>query len=85
MLNGSATAGLGQKAAEELRKEGYEVVAVEKAAGEYQKTTVFYQSGHKALADEVARFLGATEVKPAPSNLKKSIPVTVVIGDDYKP
>lgn len=85
VLNGSNTAGLALKAAERLRKEGYEVVNVDKAAGEYEKTVVFFQPGHKGLADQVARILGATEVKPAPGNLNKSIPVTVVIGNDYKP
>lgn len=85
VLNGSTTAGLALKAADRLRKEGYEVVNVAKAAGTYQKTTVFYQPGNKGLADQVAKILGATEVKPAAANLNKSIPITVVVGNDYKP
>lgn len=84
VLNGSKTTGLALKAAERLQKDGYDVVNVAKAAGDYAKTTVYYQSGQKTLADQVARLLGATEVKPAPSNLSRSIPVTVVVGDDYR-
>lgn len=84
MLNGSDTSGLALKAADRLRKDGYDVVNVAKAASTYQKTAVFYQPGSKSLADQVAKVLGATEVKPAPSNLNKSIPVTVIVGNDYK-
>ncbi len=85
VLNGSNTEGLGNAAATELRKEGYQVVAVQNAARKYEKTTVFYQQGYEQQANDIARLLGAELVEPAPDNLDKQIPVTVVIGDDYKP
>lgn len=85
VLNGSNTEGNGNLAAAELRKEGYEVAAVSNAARKYEKTTVFYQPGFEKQADEVARLVGADVVEPAPDNLDKKIPVTVVVGNDYKP
>lgn len=85
VLNGSNTEGNANLAAAELRKEGYEVVAVQNASRKYEKTTVFFQSGFETQADEVARLIGADVVQPAPQNLDKNIPVTVVIGNDYKP
>jgi hypothetical protein len=85
VLNGSNTEGNGNLAAAELRKEGYEIVAVTNAARKYEKTTVFYQPGFEKQADDVARLVGADVVEAAPENLDKNIPVTVVIGNDYKP
>lgn len=85
VLNGSNTEGNANLAAAELRKEGYEIAAVTNAARKYEKTTVFYQPGFEKQADEVARLVGADVVEPAPDNLDENIPVTVVIGNDYKP
>jgi hypothetical protein len=84
VLNGTAKEGLATKAADRLRADGYEIVAVARASRSYDKTTVFYQPGQKGLADQIARFLGASEVSPAPDNLDKDIPVTVVVGNDFK-
>lgn len=83
VLNGSAP-GKGQKAADRLRAAGYEIVVVQNASRRYERTTVFFQEGSRQLAQEVAAFLPAEVVDPAPSNLSRSIPVTVVIGDDYR-
>lgn len=83
VLNGSGTAGLGNKVADKLRQEGYEIVSTGNSVRRYDQTTVFYQPGSEALAREVARFLGTTKIEPAPDNLDKEIPVTVVVGADY--
>lgn len=83
VLNGSGTAGMGNKVAEKLRQEGYEIVSTGNTVRRYDKTTVFYQPGSEPLAREVARFLGTTKIEPAPDNLDKKIPVTVVVGADY--
>lgn len=84
VLNGSATSGTGQKAADRLREVGYEIVAVQNASRRYEKTTIFYQEGSRALADEIAALFGFGIVEAAPSNLSKQVPISVVVGDDYK-
>lgn len=84
VLNGSATSGTGQRAADKLREAGYEIVAVQNASRRYEKTTIFYQAGSRSLADEIAAFFGFGIVEAAPSNLSRAVPVTVVAGDDYK-
>lgn len=83
VLNGSGTPGLGNKVADKLRQEGYEIVSTGNSVRRYEQTTVFYQPGSEALAREVSRFLGTTKIEPAPDNLDKKIPVTVVVGADY--
>ncbi|MGH2768710.1 MAG: LytR C-terminal domain-containing protein, partial [Actinomycetota bacterium] len=84
VLNGSSTPGLGRAAADRLRALGYGVVAVKKAAHHYDLTTVFYQPGVEGLAGRVAAAVGATKGGLAPASLNASVPVTVVIGDDYR-
>lgn len=84
VLNGSGTSGLGTKVAAKLKEAGYEIVSTGNAVRRYDETTVFYQPGSEALAREVARFLGTTKIEPAPNSLDKKIPVTVVVGADYK-
>lgn len=84
VLNGSGVSGQGTKAAAKLKEAGYEIVATGNAVRRYDKTTVFYQPGHEALAREVARFIGTPLIEQAPSSLDKTIPVTVVVGADYR-
>lgn len=79
-------AGSGLKAAKAKRKveqAGYQVVAEGLTSRPYQVTTVFYQPGNEPLAGALQTLIGATDVLPAPANLDKSIPVTVVLGSDY--
>lgn len=84
VLNGSSAEGAGNRAADRFRSAGYEVVAVEKAARPYERTTVFYQPGSEQVAREIAAVVGAEIVEPAPANLDKTIPVTVVLGEDFR-
>lgn len=83
VLNGSSTPGRGQQAAQQLREAGFEIVAVQQAARRYDRTTVFFQPGFRPMAEQAAQVVGATVIEPAPSNLDRDIPVTVVVGEDY--
>lgn len=85
VLNGSGVQGQGLKAAEELEEAGYTIRATDNAVRRYEKTTVFYQPGFESMARDVARILGSNLVQQAPSSVSKSIPVTAVVGADYKP
>lgn len=84
VLNGTTTRGLAASAAEELEQAGYEIAGLGNAASQYERTTVFFQPGHEALANEIAAFLGADVIEPAPDSLQNEIPVTVVLGDDFE-
>lgn len=84
VLNGTATEGLGQHAADKLRADGYTIAAVSSAVRRYDRSTVFYQPGFEAMARDVAEVIGAQVIEPAPDNLDDNIPVTAVIGADYK-
>jgi LytR cell envelope-related transcriptional attenuator len=85
VLNGTSTTGLALKAAQKLREAGFEIAATAPAAKSYPKTTIFYQPGKEQLARDVASVLGLGAIAPAPGNLDRSIPVTVVVGADYRP
>jgi len=84
VLNGTNRRGLAATAQERLQDAGYEVPGIGDAAGRYQRTTVFYQPGFESLAQEVADLLGAEVISPAPDNLQRDIPITVVLGEDYE-
>lgn len=86
VLNGTPRAGLAASAAEELREAGYQIGEIGNAARRYQQTTVFHQEGQEQLANEVAAFIGASVVSPAPEEgVRSEVPVTVVLGDDFRP
>jgi hypothetical protein len=84
VLNGTSTSGLALKVAQKLRAAGFEIVATAPAAKSYPKTTIFYQPGKDQLARDVASVLGLGAIAPAPANLDRAIPVTVVVGADYR-
>ncbi len=84
VLNGTAVQGRAPKVRDRLEAAGYDVVSTAPAARSYDKTTIFYQAGFQQMAKDIAALLGIGVVQAAPSNLDKSIPVTVVVGADYK-
>lgn len=84
VLNGSGTPGLGLKAKKTFEDAGWTIVATANASREYSRTTVFFQPGFESMAKAAAALIGSSTVQPAVSNLDKSIPVTVVIGTDFK-
>ncbi len=84
VLNGTAVQGRAPKVRDRLEAAGYDVVSTAPAARSYDKTTIFYQPGFQQMAKDIAALLGVGAVQAAPSNLDKSIPVTVVVGADYK-
>ncbi|MEX2503535.1 MAG: LytR C-terminal domain-containing protein [Egicoccus sp.] len=67
--------------AEDLRGQGYRVVA-ENEALDYQVTTVLWTEGNEAAARQVAAAIGAGDVRPQPGNLSESVAVHVVVGAD---
>ncbi|MBS3940591.1 MAG: LytR C-terminal domain-containing protein, partial [Actinobacteria bacterium] len=67
--------------AEQLRGQGYRVVA-ENQAVDYRVTTVLWTQGNEAAARQVAAAIGAGDVRPQPGNLSESVSVHVVVGAD---
>jgi hypothetical protein len=84
VLNGSGTPGLGLKAKKIFEDAGWTIVATANASRQYSRTTVFFQPGSEAMAKTAAGLVGSSTVQPALSNLDRSIPVTVVVGTDFK-
>lgn len=85
ILDGGSPAGSVAQAAARARAAGYVVVATERAARTYAKSTVFYTPGHAQEAREFqARFPVFSQVAPAPSTVSASIPLHVVLGQDYR-
>jgi hypothetical protein len=83
VLDGSGSPALATKAKDKVVAAGYDVVAATRISKLYEKTTVFYQPGSQSAGEAAASLLGATVTQPAPENLDKTIPVTVVVGKDY--
>ncbi|HLF70103.1 MAG TPA: LytR C-terminal domain-containing protein [Actinomycetota bacterium] len=67
-----------------LNRLGYRVLGPEATSRHYATTTVFYQPDERQLADAVAEAFHGAQVVAAPSSLDPSIPVTLVIGDDFQ-
>jgi cytoskeletal protein RodZ len=86
ILNGSDKVGQAQSLATLLRKSGRQVVGVEKAAKTYDKTTILYQAGFEQAAQDLAEVIGAqVQAAPQDAKLDKTIPLVVIIGNDYTP
>lgn len=77
--DGGATAA---DVADQLRGDGFTVVAENKAVREYEVTTVFYTPGNEAKAEQLAAMYGYDEVAPEPGNLSHSVDVHLVVGND---
>jgi hypothetical protein len=67
--------------AHDLREAGYRVIA-ENQALSYERTTVLWTAGNEAAARQVAREIGAAEVREQPGNLSSAVDVHVVVGAD---
>jgi hypothetical protein len=86
ILNGTDKVGTAATLATTLRRAGHEVVSVAKARTAYPKTTVLYQPGFEQAARDLAGTLGGAEVQPVSADVKvsKEVPLTVIVGADYK-
>lgn len=84
VLNGCGRAGIAFQLAQDLRKEGLDVVNIGNARNfKYRKTLILNKSGKKGLAGKVARAIGCGE--PQDRIEKKAlVDVTVIIGRDYQ-
>ena len=67
--------------AAQLTDAGYRVVA-QNPALRYDATTVLWTEGNEAEGQQVARDIGAAEVREQPGNLSTSVMVHVVVGSD---
>lgn len=83
ILNGSGNPQSLAAAQRKLQDAGYEIVTTGNASRSYENTTVFFQEGHKAQADELASLAGASVTEPAPGNLDKNIPLALILGADF--
>lgn len=67
--------------AAQLRDDGYRVVA-QNPALRYDATAVLWTAGNEAAGQQIARDIGAAEVREQPGNLSASVMVHVVVGAD---
>lgn len=87
VLNGSRTAGLARKVADELTGKGYQPLKVANAQSRYSTTTLYYADGDSTVAGTVAADLaGASQpVLQGSASLTSEYgaQVVVVLGSDY--
>jgi hypothetical protein len=89
VLNGTDTAGIAATAAAGLNKAGFTDTTTDNLADGtvHTATTVYYASGRKQEAEEVATELAVKDVKPATDAVLAkggSVPVVVVLGADFE-
>lgn len=89
VLNGTDTAGIAATAASGLGKAGFsDTTTGNLSDGTVHPTsTVYYASGNKAEAEEVAKELAVKDIKPATDAVLAaggSVPVIVVLGADFQ-
>ncbi|MCK4648660.1 LCP family protein [bacterium] len=83
VLNGCGRAGIAFQLAQDLRKEGLDVVNIGNARNfKYRKTLVLNRSGKKGLAKRISEVIGCGEPQ---DRLEKEplVDITVIIGRDY--
>lgn len=68
--------------AQQLRADGYNVVATNKAYRRYEQTTVMFTPGFEAQARQIAQQYGFSEVREQPGNLSEQVQVHLVVGAD---
>lgn len=66
---------------QQLEDAGYRIVARNPAIA-YDVTTVLWTPGHEDEGRQVAREIGATEIREQPGNLSSEVNVHVVVGAD---
>lgn len=82
VLNATGVTEAGQRMADRLASEGFQIVAVGSAFGHYTKTTVFWATpSAKPAAEALAGHFGWEE-GPKPANLSSTVDVHVIVGDD---
>jgi hypothetical protein len=70
--------------AKRLRQAGYEIAHVGTSVLQYNKTVLYRQVGFARAADEVGDLLHIEIRRPAPKSIDSSIPLTIVVGNDYE-
>jgi len=84
ILNGSDDTEASNRVKTKLESSDYKVVEVGTPSRNYDRTTIFFQQGFEQQGKQLAQFLTASVTEPAPPTLDKNIPLTVVIGSDYR-
>lgn len=82
VLDGVGGGGTAAGVADRLEEAGYNVIAENRAARNYDVTTVFYTEGNEAAAQQIAAEFGFSEVAPQPGNLNEAVAVHIVVGQD---
>jgi len=84
--NGSSTTGLAAETAERLQERtGVTIEEIGNASRNYETTTIFFQRGFRAEAEELRRvfFDGNAEIARASSDAAADVELIVVLGEDY--
>jgi hypothetical protein len=84
VLNNSTIRGLAARSADRVRNVGFTVRAVGNLYGNVERTTVYYRPGHLTQGNLLAGSLrGLQAVRPAPSWLPGTTPLTLVVTADF--
>ncbi len=85
VLNGTPTDGLATQVSARLEEAGYTLESPGNA-GSVEKTTLYFQPGHKINAEYLKdkQFRGS-RVLPAPDQYPEDVDITVVLGRDFNP
>ena len=84
--NGSSATGLAAETAESLKERtGVTIGEIGNASRNYETTTIFFQRGFRAEAEELSRvfFDGNAEIARASSDAASDVELIVVLGEDY--
>ncbi|MCK4649397.1 LCP family protein [bacterium] len=83
VLNGCGRAGIAFQVAQDLRKEGLDVVNISNARNfKYRKTLILNRSGKKGLAKKISEVIGCGQPQDRIEK-KPLVDVTIIIGRDY--
>lgn len=89
VLNGTTTPGIARAAASGLNKAGFTDTTTGNLADgtTHPKTVIYYATGSKPEAEEVAKELAVSDLKPATDEIIAaggSVPVVIVLGADFQ-
>ena len=85
VFNNSTITGLGEKAARDIRADGWQVVEVGNFHGLFPTTTVYYQpgAGEQAAAQSLASSIGATVAPRIDAIVSYAPGLIVVVTSDF--
>lgn len=84
VLDGVGDGETAELVAQQLRDEGFDVVAINPAAVDYDVTTAFWTQDSREAAEQVADVMGYAAVDEQPGMLSEEVDVHVVAGADQQ-